>query len=467
MVDTKDLLSRFSSEEVLELMYSAGFKEPNKLKFNSKGWVTIRCSEHADEENKSEGKRASCNVHPESTNFACKSCGHKGNLFDVAKVLSGSNNFIDALKYLADIKGYDLDRPAGQQRLKPIQQKPREKEEQKIKYFGFDPSRPVVNYTNEEIIEGYMAFDDLMKYKAIMTVLMRHSLEVDQSKKIDFLCNKRMIDQNNPRLSKVGYLPMAKDDREFWHLFERTFPIEDLIRFGLYRSASEKYNPMSWKYKDLEMVVFPNQDLYSDLFHGAMLRPLEQPSWSTAKELQLTQTRLINPIPFALSREVLMSSEPLIVTEGSVDGLSTDKDFSANPGINVYYKPYLGLYRGKKVLVGYDMDQAGLRATFGYEAISVNRSKRDNKKTTVTHLYANTDKGKADAMRFKRRIARWVKKDFSSNCHNGLLKDLMDAGVDNPGALLWDASLGKDFNELRKRHGGQKKEFFSVKRLDI
>jgi hypothetical protein len=211
--------------------------------------------------------------------------------------------------------------------------------------------------------------------------------------------------------------------------------------------------------------VFPNQDLYSDLYHGAMLRPLVQPTWWDAKEMQLSCTRLIHPIPFALSREVLMSPDPLMISEGSIDGLSTDIDFSANPGITVYYKPYLGLYRGKKVYTGYDMDRAGLCATFGYETITAKRGKTPNKKASKTHMFPLTGKGKADALKFKARLdGRNLK--YTCYSHEGLLQDLIDAGVPDPLALVWDAKIGKDHNELRQKFGKTPREIFSVKRLE-
>lgn len=460
-----DLISRFSGDEILELMYQAGWKEPKKMYVDRKGRCTIRCSKHLDEETSAKGKkqkRASCVVNLNTSFFECQSCHDKGSLLDVAMYKEGTQSPMAGLKYLADLKGYNINLSPQDQKLKPIQKQEREKEV--ISYFTFDPNRAFKSYSTEELVAGYSSFSDLMKYKAVMTVLIRHSLEVDQSKKIDFLCGERKITPTNPRLKRVGFLPTLKNDMEFWKRFETYFPITDLIEFGLYRPADHKYSPMTWKYSSEELIVFPNQDIYSDLYHGCQLRALVTPDWWPGKEMQMTNSKLIHPIPFCLSREVLLSKEPLVITEGSIDGLSTDIDFSANPGITVYHKPYLGLYRNKKIFVAYDMDRPGQGATFGYESVYVYRGKVEGKKAQRNINFPLTDKGKKEASKFKRRLERWFKKPFSVTLHQGLLQDLVEAGVADPAALVWDAKFGKDHNELRQG-GNHRKEVFTIKRL--
>lgn len=454
----KDLLSRFSSEEVLDLMYQVGFKEPKKTDIKN-GWITIRCSGHNDYEEPKTGKRASCLVNVDKTNFKCKSCGRSGNLIDVAQSLQNCN-FPEAVEYLAELKNYDLGNKE-QKALKslPLVQKPKEVE--KIKYFVFDPLHPVTEWTNRELIDEYFSFNELMKYKAIMTVLIRHSLDVDQTKKIEFLCDKRKIDKTNPRLERVGFLPKKQDDKEFWEWFEKSFPVGDLIRFGIFNAPNKGFSA-SWKYYSLDLIVFPNQDIYSDLYHGAQLRPLIKPEWLPGKEIQFTNVSLINPIPFCFSREVLMNDNHIVVSEGSIDGLSSGVDFSANPGVNTYFKPYLGLFRGKKVFVAYDQDNAGQRAMFGFETVSHYSARR---KRTFTHLFAQTETQQAKAEKYKQRLLKWAKRETPLALHKGLLEDLKDAGVKDVFSLTWDASIGNDLNELKQSYGEMKKEFFTTKRF--
>ena len=119
-----------------------------------------------------------------------------------------------------------------------------------------------------------------------------------------------------------------------------------------------------------------------------------------------------------------------------------DRDFAANPGVNTYHKPYLGLFRGKKVFVAYDMDSAGQKATWGYQSVNV-FNPRKNKR--VPHTFENTILGNQRAKRYIEKLKQ-VKAEFSINTHKGLLEDLKDAGV-NASALVWSDALGNDLNE--------------------
>ena len=465
MINSKDVQNAFTRYDFLELMYQAGFKPSKYLKqheIDNKKYITIRCSEHEDGE--AGKKRASCVVNMDSFTYSCKSCGHHGSLFDVAKMILRTDSFYEAVKYLANQKGI-VDTKASNSSFthyQPIPKKNVQPAIEQIKYFTFDPTKAYKTFTNEELIAGYPSFSDLMKFKAIMTVLIRHSIvETNQVKKIEYLCNERKINPNNPRLKRVGLLPKWKEDKDFWKWFERTFPVADLVRFGLYRPSDAKFAPLTWKYFGEDMIVFPNQDLYSDLYHGAQLRYIVKPEWSPAKEMQLTQTSLVHPIPFAFSREVLMSSEPIFITEGSVDGLSTDKDFAANPGVNTYYKPYLGLFQGKKVFVAYDMDKAGQKATWGYQSVNT-YIPRKNKR--AVHTFESTILGNQRAKRYIEKLER-VKAEFSISTHKGLLEDLKDAGV-KASALVWSVALGNDLNELRQKYGALNSDFFQIKNLD-
>lgn len=155
-----------------------------------------------------------------------------------------------------------------------------------------------------------------------------------------------------------------------------------------------------------------------------------------------------------------MSSEPIIITEGSVDGLSTDKDFAANPGVNAYYKPYLGLFRGKKVFVAYDMDKAGQKATWGYQSVNVFNP---HKKKPVPYTFENTVLGNHRLQKNVEKLNK-VKAKYSISTYKGLLEDLRDAGV-NASALIWSETLGNDLNELRQKYGELNNGFFQIKRL--
>ena len=157
-----------------------------------------------------------------------------------------------------------------------------------------------------------------------------------------------------------------------------------------------------------------------------------------------------------------MSEEPLVITEGAVDGLSANMHFSANPGVEMYYKPYLGLYRGKNIQVAYDMDLAGHRATFGYKTYSLYVKRRGVDKK-IRHLFLNTKKGNEKARLYGAKLERLHVKP-TITVKKGLLEDLKDAGVEAT-VLWWLPSLGKDLNELVVRHGSLKRELLHLSKI--
>lgn len=453
------LLSRFSADEVLSLMYQAGFKEPKKLDVNQKGFTTIRCCGHPDEEIPKKGKRASCIVNVNSTYYKCKSCDESGDLFTVAgKICNG--DFPEAVQYLADLKGFDLglsndDSNRQKPTFAPIVQKAPER----IKYYIFDPEREFKHYDSDELINNYSTYSDLLKFKAIMTVIIRHSMSVDQTEKLHYLSEKRKIDLSNPRVALTGFLPLKKNDFEFWKMVETTFPIEDLIRFGFF-SEGKDGNKAYWKHYYRDFIVFPSQDLYSDLYHGCMLRPTVPLENSSAKEMQLSNPFLIDPIPFGLTRNTLLSEQIILITEGGIDGLSTNIPIAANPGVNSYCKEYLGFYRGKTIIVGYDMDEAGLKAMHGYDSVSVSH-KKNGKLITKTRIgiYGDTD-SLGRFSRFCNLVKKFRKQTLNITHHQGLIQDLKDVGVTDIISLSWDTEIcGKDWNEMKKRLGKIQQEF--------
>ena len=176
--------------------------------------------------------------------------------------------------------------------------------------------------------------------------------------------------------------------------------------------------------------------------------------------MQLTQPSLVHPIPFGLTREIILGDSEVAITEGAVDGLSTDKDFIPHPGVNTYYKPYLGLYPKKKISTAYDMDKAGQKATWGYQSVNVYNPR---KKKRVPHTFENTVLGNQRARRYVEKLNK-VKAEYSISTHKGLLEDLRDAGV-SAKALTWSEALGNDLNELRQKYGELDNGFFQIKKL--
>lgn len=404
-MELDDIVARLTEEQVLGLFYASGCKEPNKIKIKSNGWTTIRCSEHEDAELPKLGKRASLNVNVHTGGFKCMSCGHSGNLITIAKRILNTSNGKEALQLLADEAGVDLgDSKTTYQKPKPLP-KP---EPKPIEYIRFNPEKDVVSIAIEEWVSKIEKMSEQQKYKLLLTSIYRASLKTDQSKKAGYYEGRGI---KNPRIQLIGFIP--KDDSSFWVPIEEAFGVEMLIHFGFYNAADSQWRPMSWKYNE-DVCFVPSFDLYTDLLTGAMLRPIVKPK-SGAKEWSLNKPSLLEPVPFALNHDVLISDEPIWITEGSVDGLSlgATRAFAAIPGVNGISDEMLGLFEGKAVVIAFDQDRAGQDAALGY--------------TDPNGLF-----------------------------HNGMRHRLLKAGVAKVYIAKWGVENGKDLNELLK-NGNLKK----------
>lgn len=394
------ITSRLSQEQVLEIFLGAGCKEPRKMKVKSNGWTTIRCYGHEDEENQKTGKRASFYANLDTGAYRCKSCGRSGNLITIAKLAINTSSGKEALQFLADEAGVTLDDRTEYE--KPV---PRPKPQPKpIEYIRFNPERAVLNVEVDQWFGKLGQMTDVQQYKLLMTAVYRASLKTDQSKKLTYYSGRKIT---NPRTQLIGFL--HKDDVEFWRPIEEQFGLDLLIKFGLYNDAHHKRSPLSFKFLWLDVNFVPSFDLYTDMITGAMLRPIvKQPK---AKEFSLSKHTIVEPIPFALTHDILAySDEPIWITEGSVDGLSlgASRVFASIPGVDGIADEMLGLFYGKTVVLALDSDRPGQDALYGY------LDKKDGK------------------------------------FHKGFIDRLRDAGVAKIYVARWDIELGKDLNDLLK-----------------
>jgi DNA primase len=397
---TKDeIILRLGDDQVLSLFYAAGCKEPNKLKINSKGFTTIRCCKHEDSECPRQGKRASLNVNVQSGWFECKSCGFKGGIIDIAQMLIGHNaSYRESLQYLADIAGVTLGEST-YTKPKPLPKAP----PKPIEYVIYDNDRRFVEVNIEAFMPKFTQMTEAQQYKMVLTSIYRASLLTDQTPKQKFYKN-RGIHNSTHNISMIGFIP--KNDSSFWKPIEQMFGLEVLIKFGFYQPADAQWHPMAWKFGGGDVCFIPSFDLYTDLLSGAMLRPLIKPK-KGQKEFSLNQPKLVFPIPFKLTKEILMSDKPIWITEGSVDGLSLgdEVDFASIPGVNGLPDELLGLFQGKKVILAFDQDRAGQQAALGYT-------------------------------------------DDMDKFHDGLKQRLEKAGAAFVSVARWNIELGKDLNDL-------------------
>lgn len=406
-MDLDEITSRLTEDKIFHIGRAWFSKELRKEpKPNSQGFVTLRCSEHSDEENPKKGKRASMVFNVKTGMFVCKSCKYKGNLLTVAKRLVGGNS-AEAFGLLKSEAGIMEDEKPST--YKPLP-KPKQAEPKPIEYAIFDASKA---YREVDIDEWFQKIDSLPKqqqYKLVITAIYRESLKADQSPKINYYSGRGI--KNNPNLSLIGLIP--KDDTKFWKKIEDSVGISRLVEFGFYNPADAKYNPLAFKHNWTGPHCFvPSFDLYSNMLTGAMLRPVIKPK-NGAKEFSLSIPNLVSPVPFAITNDSFKNDLPFLITEGSVDGLSFGEVFqSVNiasiPGVNSISEELFGLFRGKKVILALDMDRAGRDAAFGYE-------------------------------------------DSQKIWHDGLKQKLLKAGATAVKILEWDEKHEcKDLNDLLKK----------------
>ncbi len=399
-----EIVMRLTEDQILSLFYAAGCKEPNSLPKPKGGWTTIRCYGHDDSENKKEGKRASLAVNVHTGGYKCRSCGRSGNLLSIAKLINGNDNGREALELLAAEAKVSLDGSQPVKKYKPIPQKPKE-EPKPIEYVCFDASKPFVHVDIERWLPKFQEMNEVQQYKMILTAIYRESLKTDQTKKLAYY-EGRGIKNSKKNIELIGFI--SANDSSFWKPIEAWFGLEKLIDFGFYQPATAKWHPLSWKFGGGDVCFVPSFDLYTDMLTGAMLRPLKKPT-NGQKEFSLNQPKLVSPLPFKLSREILLSEKPIWMTEGSVDGLSLgdEENFASLPGVNGLPDELLGLFKGKTVILGLDQDRAGQEAAWGFT-------------------------------------------DEKEVFHDGLKQKLLKAGAFKVLVANWDISLGKDLNDLLK-----------------
>lgn len=400
MEQLEEIVIHLTEDQILDLFYASGCKEPLKnLKISTKGWTTIRCSEHEDSEDHKQGKRASLNINVQTGGFKCMSCGYSGNLLTIAKRIVGDNTK-DALEFLAEEAGITINE--NKPKRKPLE-RPKKPEPKPIEYLIFDKARKFTNVDIEKWLPKFSEMNEVQQYKFILTSIYRASLKTDQSKKQSYYEGRGILNSN---INYIGFIP--KDDKSFWKPIEEMYGLEKLIHFGFYQPVDANWHPMSWKFGAGDVCFIPSFDLYSDTLTGAMLRPLIKPA-NGQKEFSLNQPRLVSPIPFMLTPDILMSNNPIWITEGSVDGLSLgeDKASAPIPGVNGLPDELLGLFIGKVVILALDQDDAGQKAAIGYT-------------------------------------------DPQGTWHDGLKQRLLKAGAKNVLIAKWDIEHGKDINDLRQ-----------------
>lgn len=440
--DTERLMS-LQIEDVLEDLGAERIGNSNRFKcFNKPG-------------HKSDDKSASMMKHPSKNTCKCFGCGAGGGPIGVVMAKVGGD-FIEACEWLH--QAYNIPYLDGTEtNASHTFSKPADKE---IEYLRFDKERPFNHIVLDEWLPHYDRLNDEQKLKMVYTLIYRFSLQTDQQPK-DIYHASRGISSNHPEVTKIGYLS-AKDIRTLHELLGRTFPKEDLTKFNLFSSKDAEFYPESWKYwSKVGFCVAPSVDLYSDMCNGIMLRNTDANlDKKKPKEIQVSKPEISLPLPFGLTRELLLSDKviPVFINEGYIDGLSlgADKSFIAATGVHGLKDRVIGLLEGREAYLAYDMDIPGIRAMQGYNSTTVKRLGETKKEKFVNHYFLNIPKDCTKKEKYERRIKKWTSASINNRFHPGLIEKMPLAGV-KPVVISWDTKINSnkfvtDINDILKEY---------------
>lgn len=404
---------------------------------------------------KSDDKSASMSVHPKENYCNCFGCNTGGSPIAIVTAKMGGD-FKEACIWLHDafrIPYQDGLSVASTQRFEA--QKPKEPE-----YLSFDSSRPYNSVVLDEWLPHYDKLNDERRLKLIYTFIYRFSLQTDQRPKITYHTG-RGIDVDHPMLKNIGYLSPS-DIRKLAVQLENLFPKEDLIRFNLFSPMDQDFYPGSWKYwSKTGFCLAPSVDLYTDMCNGFMLRNTDgNLDKKKLKEIQVSRSNISLPLPFGLTRELLLSNKsiPIYANEGYIDGLSLGKEklFVAATGVHGLKEKVLGLFRDREVRLAYDMDNAGIRAMRGYYTVSVKRPHGSGKDQIATRYFLQTEDGSRQKDRYTDRIHKWTSLVHVEKRHLGLVDKIPQAGA-RVVVVSWETKIDRnkfvtDINEILKEY---------------
>lgn len=412
----------------------------------------------------------------------CHNCGEvKGAPVDIAKWYKGGN-FIDGLKWLADNFGIqkvlnpeyidDKGQTLSSEEFKKAQESIRALQETinleiketitKIDYLEFDSTKKykVVDDIQEFLPDTKLweKLDDAQKLKVVYTWLYRETFTYGYQAAKYMYYKKRGIDTTNKWLKKISYLAVENFD-DIYSKATALFPMEILELVGFAKKDEDKDEfRLSFNYvKQGGILIVPSFDLYTNMVTGFMLRPTHPEQWMKdrhMKEIQLSNTSLIFPIPFGLTYYSLKKFNEFYVTEGHPDGLALPdngedeegRGFFSIPGVNGLNESHLGLLRGKKVIICFDQDRAGQKSAFGYSVIEYDGQRYD----FINRLEDFKKLEKINSLNSSNM-------EFKEIVYQGLSSKLEKAGIKYL-IKQWDTKLGSDVNDVRI-YGNLKKIF--------
>lgn len=418
-------------------------------------------------------KRAFITVNKKSGSpqIACNrrdSCGYYEGIWGYVQS-KGNLTKQETLKELANLASYDLEEQKEleeQETTNKVTLQEALRASQQTKYVEFEEKRDYVTVAVSKWISKYSEMNIKQKVKMIYTFIYQYSLQTNQDKKNKFY-KSRGIDLTNLYVKDIGFLSPFDVKKLTKQLIE-TFPIDDLIQFGVIKKKikndeeimDKNGNPIYVfkQYCFKGFCVVPNYDLYSNMVTGLKFRNIELASWQpkSMKEPEMSRRDLVYPLPFAFSREMLINKNSCIfLVEGHIDGLSlpvtssycgqseidfekSNTYFIASPGVNGISEEFLGLLRGKFICLCFDQDEAGRKGSYGAINISYGEEKAS---------FVNDFNGKQNAQQLINQLeSNGI--PFNKVVLKGM-KDKLEAAGARVFIKHWDINLGGDVNELR------------------
>ncbi|NDJ27960.1 DNA primase [Campylobacter sp. MIT 12-8780] len=305
---------------------------------------------------KDNDRNASMAVYERTNSCSCFACGISGTPINITKAFF-NGDFKQAAEFLhSHFNIPTLDNNI----VKQVKVAFTPKITKEKVYMIFDENK---EYADIKDLDAYLSLyprmSEAQKLKLIYTSLYRFSLKTNQKPKESYYL-KRGITKLH-LVDKIGFLSYNDVKTLEKYLLER-FPLEDLIRFKLFSKTRKTFNYA------FNIAVVPNFDLYSNMVVGFSFRSVDS-SYKGAKEVNISCSDIVYPMPFGLENESLRMSKWIWICEGHIDLLSLrqyyensdDVCFIAFNGVFAYKEEFLTLLKGKsRIVISFDKDEAGI-----------------------------------------------------------------------------------------------------------
>lgn len=359
-------------------------------------------------------------------------------------------------------------------------------------YSKFDSSKRYNEINFSKTLKLYSEMNDKQKFMMIITSIYHYSLKSSQKNKIKYYKSRgisaikytKLLSKINLINKRVGYLSID-DLKNLIDYLIKTYPINDLIDFGVINDDKHKY-PHSFKHYSVEgFCVIPSFDLYSNMVTGLKLRNTQLAKWQNKnmKEPELSFSRIASPLPFGLTRELLLDTNATIrLQEGSIDSFSLP--ISSNTydvslaGVNGMKIEDFGLFKDRNVEIWFDQDFAGQKSAYGTKTITAQLSSKELTHYSLLMKYENLDDSNISTSKLDDITTvkiQSINSDFYTNeleKHLSLFKDknvsfketikkgikdlILDAGANNVIVKTWNIELGSDINEVLLKNNIEK-----------